>query len=298
MSPVPTDGSMDPMARLACPGSVTSLATTRAVSPAAMTLTRPPAGSPPRASVAARRAASRRSSGTSVADIEADASTTRTRSCASAAGRSSAGRTTAATSSSAHSSCSSSSSERRSRCHGEFASTSRTRCCHRKVELTSRSGRRSLSIQRATMTGSAIEPDEPERRQQRHVDPTRAYATTRRRRSSANTRSASGSELDTGTYAAPRRWHMLASPSCHAASRSRYASRVPRSTVTSTDPPLSRSTSRRSPSSGGSSSSSDRTWITDSSQRVPASSLMARSAPGSNRSDTSTIGPRWVTWAA
>ena len=49
--------------------------------------------------------------------------------------------------------------------------------------------------------------------------------------------------------------------------------------------PVSTSTSRRSPSSCGSSSSGDRTWSTISSEPVAASSRMTRSAAGSSRSD-------------
>ena len=49
--------------------------------------------------------------------------------------------------------------------------------------------------------------------------------------------------------------------------------------------PVSASTSRRSPSRGGSSSWGDRTWRTISSERVEASSRITRSAAGSSRSE-------------
>ena len=67
---------------------------------------------------------------------------------------------------------------------------------------------------------------------------------------------------------------------------------VARSTVTSMPSPVSTSTRRRSPSSGGSSSSGDRTWRTISSEPVAASSRMTLSAAGSSRSEMRITTPR------
>src|SRR6266536_889027 len=70
------------------------------------------------------------------------------------------------------------------------------------------------------------------------------------------------------------------------------------SRVTSTPSPVSASTSRRSPSRGGSISSGLSTWSTISSEPVAASSRMTLSAAGSSRSLMRTTRPRPVSWAA
>ncbi len=121
------DASIDSIARAIRPRSVASLATTRAVSPAATTLTRPSAGTWASCSMASALGG-RQPVGEHVGRRTCwrDASTTSTRSRARPAGCSANGRATTNASSTASSSWSSSSSERRSLCHGAFASTSRT----------------------------------------------------------------------------------------------------------------------------------------------------------------------------
>ena len=172
------------------------LATTLAVRPAAMTLTLPPAGSSLRASSASAFAASRRLGETSVACMEAEVSTTRTMSPARPAGRSTNGRAASRTRIRTSSSWSSSSRLRRSFCHGALASTSATSLCHRRVDGTTASSRRSLSRYMAMTTGMNRSPASASGVRNGIARP---YPTTRRRRSSANTRSASGVSVDRGT---------------------------------------------------------------------------------------------------
>ena len=213
--PMSAVGSMPAMACRTRPTSDVPFATTRAVRPAAITLTLPPAGRSFSASTAAALAASSRFGVTSVACIEAEVSTTSTRSPASPAGRSMNGRAARNTSSSTSSSCSSSRRLRRSRCHGALASTSATRRCHSSVDGTTASSRRSFSRYMAMTSGTNTSPASASGARNGIA----AYPTTRRRRSSANTRSASGTSVDSGTYDARRLAARSARPSCQAASR-------------------------------------------------------------------------------
>ena len=203
------------IACLTRPMSPVPLAITLAVRPAAITLTLPPAGRSLSASMAADFAASRRFGVTSVACIDAEVSITSTRSPARPAGRSTNGRAASSTRIRTRSSWSSRSRLRRRRCHGAFASTSATSRCHSSVEGTTASSRRSLSRYIATTSGTNTSPASASGARNGIA----AYPTTRRRRSSANTRSASGTSVDSGTYEARRFVARSASPSCHAARR-------------------------------------------------------------------------------
>ncbi len=214
--PMSLVGVMPAMAWRTRPRSPVPFAITLAVRPAAMTLTLPPAGRSLSASTAAAFAASRRFGVTSVACIDADVSITRTRSPASPAGRSRNGRAASRTRIRTSSSWSRSSRLRRSRCHGALASTSATSRCHSNVDGTTASSRRSLSRYIATTSGTKTSPASASGARN-GIAP--AYPTTRRRRSSANTRSASGTSVDNGMYDARRLVARSARPSCHAASR-------------------------------------------------------------------------------
>src|SRR3990172_2065391 len=140
------------------PRSLVALTTTRAVRPAAMTLTLPPAGSSRSASRACCLAAVRRSGATSVAAMLAETSMTRTRSLASPAGRSRNGRAASAARMRTRRIWRSRRRLRRRRCQGAFASTSATRRCHKSVEGTTASSRRSLRRYIATTAGTKIRP--------------------------------------------------------------------------------------------------------------------------------------------
>ena len=184
------------MACFTRPRSDVPLATTLAVRPAAMTLTLPPAGRSLRASSASAFAASRRFGATSVACIDAEVSITRTMSPARPAGRSTNGRAARKAKTRTSSSWRSSSRLRRSFCHGAFASTSATSFCHSRVDGTTASSRRSLSRYMAMTTGTNSSPASASGARNGIARP---YPTTRRRRSSANTRSASGVSVEIGT---------------------------------------------------------------------------------------------------
>ena len=140
------------------PMSVVALATTRGVGPAATTLTRPPDGRSRSASRASALAASRREGATSVEAMLAEASTTSTRSRASVAGRSANGCAATRARRMTRRSWRRSRNERRRRCHGALAWRSSPKRCQRRVELTVRSVRRSLSIQKATTSGRKARP--------------------------------------------------------------------------------------------------------------------------------------------
>ena len=150
------------------PRSVVPLTTTRAVLPAAMTLTVPFAGSSRSASKTWFFASASRLGGTSVAAMLAEVSITTTTSPASPAGRSRKGRAARSARSSTSRSWSRSSRLRRRRCHGAFASTSVSSRCQRRVDGTTRSSRRSLSRYIASTTRHEQQPEQRERRQEAH----------------------------------------------------------------------------------------------------------------------------------
>ena len=138
--------SIAPMASVAAARSELSLTRMRAVSAAATTVTRPPSGSRSTTARARSRASDMRSSSPSRAAIEVLVSTIRTTLAARSDSDAVNGRTAAATTRAAISSWTRSSQLKRRRCHGALASTSRTSCCHRNVEPTGTSRRRSRSM--------------------------------------------------------------------------------------------------------------------------------------------------------
>ena len=167
------------------PRSVVSLTTIRAVRSAAMTLTLPPVGRSLRAAIAASRAAARRFGATSVAPMLAEVSITRTTSRASPAGRSRNGRAASSTRARTSSSWISRSRLRRRRCHGALASTSVSSRLHSRVDGTTAWSRRSLSRYIAMTAGMKTRPASASGLMNGIGQPR-----TRRRRSSANIRSA------------------------------------------------------------------------------------------------------------
>ena len=228
-----------------------ALTTTRAVRPAATTLTLPPAGRSRSASTASCLAAVRRSGATSVAAMLADVSMTRTMSRARPAGRSRNGRAASTARSRTSRSWRSSRRLRRSRCHGAFASTSATSRCHSRVDGTTVSSRRSLSRYIATTAGRNSEAEQGERGDEAH------------RRLPEHAAAAQLREHQVGQGDVGREWDVARPTLARRDRRSRtarprggsYSRRwSARSTVTSTPSPVSTSTSRRSPSSAGSSS--------------------------------------------
>ena len=126
--------------------SSVSLTRTFAVSAAATTVIRPPTGSRSTTSRARSRASAMRSSSSVLVAIDALVSTIRTTFAARSDSTVLNGRAAAATTMAAISSCTSNSQLKRSLCHGALASTSRMSCCHRKVEPTGTSRRRSRSM--------------------------------------------------------------------------------------------------------------------------------------------------------
>ncbi len=167
------------------PRSEVSLTTIRALRSAAMTLTLPPVGRSRSAAMAASRAAAIRFGVMSVAAMLAEVSMTSTTSLARPAGRSRNGRAASSTSSSTSRSWSSRSRLRRRRCHGAFASTSVDRRLHSRVDGTTVSSRRSLSRYIAMTAGMKSRPASASGAMNGIAQPS-----TRRRRSSANIRSA------------------------------------------------------------------------------------------------------------
>ena len=270
------------------PRSVVSLTTIRAVRPAAMTLTLPPVGRSRSASIAAALAASRRFGGTSVAAMLAEVSMTRTTSRARPAGRSRNGRAASSARITTSSSWSSSSRLRRSFCHGALASTSATSRGHSSVDGTTVSSRRSLSRYIATTAGTNSRPSSASGVVNGiAASPARAGGAARRTSGRPGSCPTAGRRSSPGAWPRGRR-----SPPSRPRGAPCRRRCVARSTVTSMPSPVSTSTSRRSPSSGGSSSSGDRTWRTISSEPVAASSRMTLSAAGSSRSEIRTTTPR------
>ena len=152
------------------PRSVASLATTRAVSPAAMTLTRPSDGTCAICSSAdalggGRAGPGRRPS----ADMRRRGVDDQHQVAREAGGvLAERPRDEEREERSRGSSWSSSSSERRSRCHGAFASTSRTSCCHRNVLLTVLLGPAQAQHVERDDDRHRDQPDQRERRQESH----------------------------------------------------------------------------------------------------------------------------------
>ena len=182
------------MARVARPRSVASLATTRAVSPAATTLTRPSDGSSASASAAARLAAVSRSGKTSVAPMLAEASTTSTRSRARPAGRSRKGRAAARTRISDQQELE----QQQQRSPQPLPRRVGLDVAHELLPQERAADRPLLAPQPEHVEGDDERDEgqagEGQRRQEGHrSSPAACQATTRRRRSSAKTRSASGS---------------------------------------------------------------------------------------------------------
>ncbi len=184
-SPLVADGVSPSSARRTRSRSVVSLTTIRAVRSAVITVTLPPVGRSASAANAASRAAVNRSGVTSVAPMLADVSMTSTTSRARPAGRSRNGRAASSTSAMTRSSWSSNSRLRRRRCHGALASTSADRRLHSSVDGTTVSSRRSLSRYIAMTAGMKSRPASASGATNGIDQPS-----TRRRRSSANIRSA------------------------------------------------------------------------------------------------------------
>ena len=187
-SPRPLVTAMPSSAWRTRPRSVVSLTTIRALRSAAMTLTLPPVGRSRSAPMAAALAAVSRSGVTSVAAMLAEVSRTSTTSRASPAGRSRNGRAASRARMATSSSWRRSSRLRRSFCHGALASTSATSRDHSSVEGTIVSSRRSLSRYIATTAGMNSSPSSASGVVNGISQP--PQPSTRRRRSSANIRSA------------------------------------------------------------------------------------------------------------
>ena len=213
-SPAIVEGWRSPMACRTRPRSFDSLTTIRAVRSAAMTLTVPPVGRSPSASMAAAFAASRRVGATSVAAMLADVSTMSTMSPARPAGRSRNGRAASSAMMTTRRSCSSSSRLRRSFCHGAFASTSVSRRLHSSVDGTTARSRRSLSMYIASTAGMNSSPSSASGLVNGIGQPR-----TRRRRSSANIRSDRFASDGRSTYVARRLAATSAKPAFQAARR-------------------------------------------------------------------------------